>query len=280
MNKLLLILSILLLPFITLAQKADKKKESQVLDEGYKLYQSAMASWHGTDLFLANHTDLKEQAGGYFSYPHQDSVTCIFYSKGDAPSSLVSFTFGKSFDLNSVKTKAVQRPFTEQENTLYQIRKNALDEINSDTLFQRFNNTSLNLVPLIEGNSRKVYVLTGPQVNGVVILGNDYLLTFDKNNNVSSKKRLHNNIIPIDFASSKTDEAVTMHSHLPSTGDYLTPTDVCTLLLYGQTSNWKQHLIVSENFVTIWDIDSRNSVVLTRKAWDKIRKHSAEAAAK
>lgn len=277
MKQLLLIL-IFFAPIFAFAQKVNKKAEAQAINEGYKLYLSEMASWHGTDLFLTNHGDLKDKAAGYFSYAHQDSVTCIFYSKDNVPTSLVSFTFDKSFNLNNVKTKATSRAFTEQENILYQIRKRALHEVNTDTLFKHFNNTSLNLVPLVEGNSKKVYVLTGPQVNGVVLLGNDYLMTFNKKNEVVAKKKLHNNLIPVDHAADKAAEAVTVHSHLPATGDYITSTDVCTLLLYGKMSNWKQHYIISENFVTIWDIDSRNSVMLTKKAWEKIAAHSKAAA--
>ncbi|WP_219855952.1 hypothetical protein [Pontibacter mangrovi] len=161
------------------------------------------------------------------------------------------------------------------ENDLYQIRKAALAEINADTLFKTYNNTSLNLVPLINGNEKKVYVLTGPQVDGVVVLGNDYLLSFDKNNKVRSKQRLHQSIIPLNCAEDGAEEVSTIHTHLPATGDYMTPTDICTMLLYGNMSNWKQHYTFSDNFVSIWDIQKRDLVMLTRKAWDKIMQHQA-----
>ena len=140
----------------------------------------------------------------------------------------------------------------------------------SDTLFQAYDNTKLNLVPLIEGNSRKVYVLTGPQLGGVVILGNDYLLSFNKKHELVSKQKLHQNIIPVSFAEKKEDEAATLHSHLPSTGDYMTPTDICTLLLYANMSNWKQHYTMSENFMSVWEIDKAKLTMVSRKAWEKI----------
>jgi len=54
---------------------------------------------------------------------------------------------------------------------------------------------------------KKVYVLTGPQQNGVVIFGNDYLLTFDKNNKLTLKKQLHRNIISIKFGGKKKRES-------------------------------------------------------------------------
>ncbi|TPE45373.1 hypothetical protein FJM65_04885 [Pontibacter mangrovi] len=260
---------------VSAQNRVNKKTEAQVINEGYKLYRSELASWHGTDLFLQNYPHLREKAGGYFSYESNDSVKCIFFSKGDVPQSLVSFTFDKSFNVQKAKALEQTRPFTELENDLYQIRKAALAEINADTLFKTYNNTSLNLVPLINGNEKKVYVLTGPQVDGVVVLGNDYLLSFDKNNKVRSKQRLHQSIIPLNCAEDGAEEVSTIHTHLPATGDYMTPTDICTMLLYGNMSNWKQHYTFSDNFVSIWDIQKRDLVMLTRKAWDKIMQHQA-----
>ena len=69
-----------------------------------------------------------------------------------------------------------------------------------------------------------MYVLTGPQQNDVVIIGNDYLLTFDNNNRLINKKQLHKNIISISYG--KTQEGNTIegaaHTHLPETGDFIT----------------------------------------------------------
>ncbi|SFG74230.1 hypothetical protein [Pontibacter chinhatensis] len=274
MRHLLLLLAILLTPAIAAAQKqVNQKIRAQILDEGYRLYRSEMASWRGTDLFLENYPELREKAGGYFSYEHNDSTRCIFFSKGEQPQALISFTFDNSFTTDRAKVAQQERPFTKLERDLYQVRKAALAEINADTLFQQYNNTNLNLVPLIKGKEKKVYVLTGPQLQGVVILGNDYLLTFDSNNKVKSKQKLHQNIIPIDFKADSVEEASTMHTHLPSTGGYMTPTDICTLLLYGQMSQWKQHYTLSQNFISIWDVEKRDLVMLTRKAWEKIMQH-------
>jgi hypothetical protein len=38
-----------------------------------------------------------------------------------------------------------------------------------------------------------------------------------------------------------------MHSHLPETGDFITPTDICTLMPYEKFANWKTHNVVSKN---------------------------------
>jgi hypothetical protein len=106
----------------------------------------------------------------------------------------------------------------------------------------------------------------------VVIIGNDYLLTFDKKNKLIEKKRLHKNIIPIDYAKAKEEEVVTMHSHLPETGDFITATDVCTLMLYEKFAKWKQHLVISNDYVNIWDCKNNSLSILTKTAWENIYK--------
>ncbi len=249
-----------------------QEKEAELRAEGENLYRSEMASWHGTDIFLAQFKDKQDQAGGYFSYADGDQTRCIFFSRADQPRVMATITFDASFDARLAKVDTTGRDLTPLEGDLYAIRQAALAEIRTDTLFKTYKNTNLNLIPLVRNNDRKVYVLTGPQTGGVVILGNDYLITFNEHNQVVAKKSLHRNIIPIDYAK-EGQEVSTMHTHLPETGDYITATDVCTLLLYQQFARWKQHYVISQNNVSIWDCKSGKLVVLTREAWDRIGKH-------
>lgn len=120
-----------------------------------------------------------------------------------------------------------------------------------------------------------MYVLTGPEQNGVIILGNDYLLSFDNNNNLTSKKQLHKNIIPINYGD-KVKENMTvegsMHSHLPETGDFITATDICTLMLYEKFAKWKQHNVISKNYLNIWDCVNDRLVVVPMSTIEKIEK--------
>jgi hypothetical protein len=128
-----------------------------------------------------------------------------------------------------------------------------------------------NLIPLNDENGKRVYILTGPQKQGIVVFGNDYLLTFDKENKLKQKKRLHKNIIPIEYGK-QGDKLVitTMHSHLPETGDLITATDICTLKLYSKYAGWGQHYVISNQNVSMWDCKKESLFVMTRKAWDKI----------
>jgi|688.fasta_scaffold197540_3 hypothetical protein len=271
MKKILITFINLTFCIIAFGQDKIEKATSAIVDEGKQLYKSEMASWYGTDIFLEKFGDRRENIGGYFSYTNNGVSKCIFFSKSETPKVIGTISFDSTYNVNTAKADGSERDFTTNELDLYTIRKIALAEINSDTLFKTYKNTNLNLIPLIDKGEKKVYVLTGPKNNGVVIIGNDYLLTFDKKNNLIKKKQLHKNIIPIKYTEEK-DEAVTMHTHLKETGDYITATDICTLLLYEKFAKWKQHIVISEDYVCMWDCETDQLVTLTKKAWDNIYK--------
>lgn len=270
MNKLLLIL-LTLLSLNSFGQNDLKTQTELIVDEGKRLYKSEMASWYGTDLFLENHKD-RTDIGGYFSYTIDGISKCIFFSKTDRPKVIGTIAFDSSFSTQSAKIDLTERDFTSSENDLYKIRKIALEKLNTDTLFKKYNNTDLNIIPMIYNNERKVFVLTGPKQNGVVIFGNDYLLTFDNDNNITNAKRLHKNIIPIAFGDKQKEVVSTMHSHLPETGDFITPTDICTLMLYEKFAKWKKHNVVSKRYLSSWNCETDELDVISMETVQKINK--------
>ncbi len=272
MNKTLTII-LTLLSLSVFGQKNPTEEAQPIVAEGKLLYKSEMASWYGTDLFLENYKN-RDNIGGYFSYTDNDISQCIFFSKSDNPKVIGTISFDSTYDVKTAKTDLSERDFTSNENDLYVIRKIALSEAKSDTLFKRFKNTNLNFIPLINEKEKKVYVLTGPQKNGVVIFGNDYLLTFDKNNKLTLKKQLHKNIIPINFGGKEEEGKQiegAMHSHLPETGDFITATDICTLMLYEKFAKWKTHNVVSKKYLNIWNCETDQLTVITMDTLNKIK---------
>jgi hypothetical protein len=246
-----------------------------IVDEGKRLYKSEMASWYGTDIFVENYKE-RANIGGYFSYTENETSKCIFFSKADTPKVIGTISFDSTYNTKTAKTEIFEREFTKLESDLYTIRKIALVTINSDTLFKTYKNTNLNLVPLIDNNEKKVYVLTGPEQNGVVIFGNDYLLMFDTANNLVTKKPLHKNIITINYGSKELEGKEiegTIHTHLPETGDFITATDICTLMLYEKFTKWKQHNVVSKNYLNIWNCLTDELVVIPMETIDKINRN-------
>ncbi|QQS28957.1 MAG: hypothetical protein IPM47_19315 [Sphingobacteriales bacterium] len=273
MNKALTFL-LTLLTLSVFGQKNPTEEAQPIVAEGKLLYKSEMASWYGTDLFLENYQD-RENIGGYFSYSDKEVAICIFFSKAEKPIVIGTISFDSTYNIKTANVSLTEREFTKTENDLYEIRKIALTEINSDTLFKTYMNTNLNLIPLINGNDKKVYVLTGPRNYGVVIFGNDYLLTFDNNNKLMVKKQLHKNIIPVYYDENEDEDNKSvgaMHSHLPETGEFMTATDICTLMLYEKFAKWEQHIVVSEKYMNIWSCKTDQLTVIPRDIFDKNNK--------
>ena len=246
-----------------------------IVEEGKRLYRLEMASWFGTDVFIANYTN-KENIGGYFSYAKEAQTTCLFFSREENPKVIGTITFDSTYNVETADTSFTERIFTSVEKDIYTIRSKALKEIQSDTLFKLYSNTNLNLIPIESEGLKKVYVLTGPQEHGVVVFGNDYLLTFDDGNNLIEKKQLHNNIIPINMEIEDIEEGgkvvSSSHTHLPETGDFITATDICTLMLYGKYTDWKQHYVISKKYMNIWNITENTLVVIGNKTLKNIEK--------
>lgn len=260
----------ILFVFVSIQCFAQSDREIEaIVAEGKLLYRSEMASWNGTDIFMDNYKN-KENIGGYISYSEGDESKCVFVSRSENPKAIGTMTFDATFSLHTAKTDMKERDLTTVEKELLDLRNKARAIVSNDTLFKFYQNTSYNFIPLISKGQKKVYILTGPSKSGVVIFGNDYLLEFDKKNNLKSKKALHKNIIPIEYAGNSQDSVETIHNHQAETGDYITATDICTLMLYEKYANWSKHIVVSKKYMSVWDCNSDELHVTSMDAVQKI----------
>lgn len=272
MRKLILIISFFVAVGASSQQVDLVKKAQEITEEGKYLYRLEMAAWNGTDIFLESFKE-KARIGGYFTYIEKETPKCLFFSKGDSPKVIGVVSFG---DIKLVETATIdfkERDFKQDEKELYTMRTTALQQIQQDTLFKKYTNTNFNLIPVIYKDERKVYVLTGPKKEGVVLFGNDYLITFDKQDNLVGKKEIHRNLIPIKFELEDQDKEVvaSVHSHAAETGEFITSTDVCTLMLYGKFTGWKQHIVISENYVSVWDCINESLTIMTTQEYERMR---------
>lgn len=258
--------------FILSLQYAFAQQESadSIVAEGKRLFRLEMASWYGTDIFMERFQGQRANIGGYVSYEKGDGVYCVFFSKEEKPVVLATIRFDSSFSAETAVVDSSARSLSQLEHDLASIRRKAIGIINEDSLFKAYNNTSFNVIPILSDAEKKAYVLTGPKVSGVVVLGNDYLISFDQTGELKSKRMLHRNIIPMEYGEEGEHAFATMHTHLPETGDYITATDICTLMLYGRFTDWKQHIVLSERYVSIWSFENSQLAIITREVWDKI----------
>jgi hypothetical protein len=269
-QKIITLLIVLSISAAAIGQDNLSQVSDSIVAEGRLLYKSEMASWHGTDIFLEKYKNT-DKIGGYLSYMENNLAKCIFFSKAESVMVIGTIVFDTSYNINTAQTDLNERTLTEPEKELYTMRAIALKTVNNDSLFKTYSKTSLNLIPLISNGEKKVYVLTAPQENGIVIFGNDYLLRFNSDNELAEKKQLHHNIISINYGNTGDTTVVgTIHTHTPGTGDFITATDVCTLMLYEKAAKWEQHYVIAKNYISIWDCNKNLLAILTKKAWDNI----------
>jgi len=275
MNKLILLL---LLISVT-ASFSQNKETDRILEEGKLLFRLEKGSWYGTDDMLARFHTKKDSVGGYLSYETENNqINTIFFSRFDTDKILVRYSFDSLPKVQPIKIDTTNNVASNLEKSLILIRQDAKDKAssNEDEFFSFYENTALNFIPVIKGKERSVFVLTGPQVSGVVLIGNDYKLSYDKNNKFDEKMKIHNSILQFAYNSGdKENKTVeTFHSHIIT--EYISSTDICTLLLYKNYVEWNKHIVMSKKEVSIFDMEKETLFTMTRKAWEKIAKHQNE----
>lgn len=278
MKNILLLIFFTGLALNTRAQENLAKAAQPIIEEGKKLYRSEKASWNGTDLFTAKYKE-NDKIGGYFSYPIEMQTTCVFYSKDDAPTVIGTIVFDSTLVVENAKMDFKKRAFTPIEKDYYELRIKTFEAMQYDTLFKYYSNTKFNVVPLINGIEKKVYILTGTNEKGHVLFGNDYLLTFDEDNEILEKKSLHENLMAIEYGGEvdENEEMVgAVHSHSEETGDFITATDICTLMLYSEHVGWKTHTVVSRKYFNFWNCETNTLAVIPRDNFSKPEKEEGK----
>ena len=191
MQKLILLL-FLLSASIAYSQN---KETDKILEEGKLLFRLEKGSWYGTDDVLARFENKKDSIGGYLSYEtEQNRINTIFFSKYNSDEILVRYSFDSLPKVEPIKIDTTNRIASALEKSLILISQDARDRAssNEDKFFSFYENAALNFIPVIKENEKSVFVLIGPQVAGVVLIGNDYKLSYDKNNELEKKMKIHN----------------------------------------------------------------------------------------
>jgi len=269
MQKIIFILLLLASSYVY----SQNKESEKILNEGKLLYRMEKGSWYGTDDMLARFKTKKDSVGGYLSYEtSENKINTIFFSRFNSDEILIRYEFDSLPKPKPILIDTLNHKATDLEKSLISIRQDARDRTysNKDKFFSFYDNTALNFIPLITGKKRTVFVLTGPKVSGIVLIGNDYKLSYNKKNNFVKKEKIHNSILQFPNKSEDKDNPTvsTFHSHVVT--EYISSTDICTLLLYKNYVEWNQHTVMSKKQVSIFDLEKESLFVMKRKAWDKI----------
>lgn len=227
-----------------------RKIADSIVAEANLLFRSESASWFGTDIFLEKFKGDRSNLG-YFSYPDSILTKCVFFSPKPVPKVIGTITFDSTYAIDKGFLSMQERDFTDLENQYFIIRNKALDLIGTDSAFKFYNNTGTNIIPIINKGKKDVYVITGSHRQELVIFGNDYLIHFDKDNNITGRELLHQGIIPAE--KNDTSTVGMIHTHLPGFNPFMTATDICTARLYERLTGWKNYTAVSKYYISIWN---------------------------
>lgn len=266
---------IILLLIISSSFTYSQNKESEkILNEGKLLFRLEKGSWYGTDDMLARFKSKKDSIGGYLSYENADNkINTIFFSRFDSNKILVRYEFDSLPKTKPIKIDSTNHIASELEKRLIKIRQDAQERAysNQDNFFSFYKNTALNFIPVINEKDSNVFVLTGPKVSGVVLIGNDYKLEYNKKGELVKKMKIHNSILQFPYKSNDSENKLESTFQSLVLSKFINSTDICTLLLYKDYVEWKQHYAMGKKYVSIFDLEKENLLIITKKAWNKIK---------
>lgn len=249
------------------------QKTNKILEEGILLYRLEKAAWYGTDFFLGNFPHKKDFAGGYVSYLNErNQIVSAFFEKENPLRILARLEFESFPQENPIRIDTLNQVATSIEVELITLKQNAIQRLNQneDGFFTFYENTSFNFIPLIQGKQRRVFILTAPTIPDVVLIGNDYLLTYNNKNRFVGKEKIHNSILQFSAKSGDPENKITSTHHTHVLSPLITSTDICTLLLNRDFVEWETHYVISEKYVSCFNLETTNLSVITKKEWDKI----------
>lgn len=201
-----------------------------ILKEAHLLYSYEKSAWIATDLAREN-KDLRSRFGGFFTYENKDQIIVVILDKR-YEKCVAEYRFKERFD--KPKSEIIKtRKLNKKEKTLFKARdkllENLMDEKYNIGIAEGF---GLNPIFIPFHKKYKLYIITGTSLNNVIPFGNDYIFISDKNGNVEFWHKFHSRLIaePVEYEGNKVTKMT--HSHLATT-PLITPTDICTFMLYA-----------------------------------------------
>lgn len=253
---------------------AVKPNADRLLKKGKALYALEKASWISTDHFLRHFSDKADKASGYFSYDNGDELITLFYSDFDTLQIYARYHLEKDSPHKIIGVPESRNIIpVEIEDDLIEMRGKAVKKIkeNKDGYITYYKGISFNLLPVINENESCVYVLSASHVDDFIYMGNDYKLKFDKNNKYRGIERIHKSLIKLNTKSSiDSTQNATLHTHLGS--DVISPTDICTLLLYRDMVDWNMHYVMGKKYVSVFDLSTEKLMFIKIRDWKKMSK--------
>ena len=104
------------------------------------------------------------------------------------------------------------------------------------------------------------------------MFGNDYILHYNKKNFFIKREHIHESIVKLPFKSNNPGKKLTTTTHSHILSEYITPTDIFTLLSNKQKVEWEKHVVISKKSVSVFDMETETLEIMSLKEWQKMHK--------
>jgi len=255
--------------FICLNLHSQTGEEIMITNEGRLLYKIALADAHGVEIVKSKYTSISNSADGHIAYINNQKSVCVFYTSN--PTKIifsVSFDSQARIETASVDNKA--REATLLENDLIAITQAAAIEI-TKAPFKNYGNSHFTILPIVDAKSKRAFVVTTSEREGVITFGNDYLITFSNDIKITGISPIHRNLMWTETQPKEIgkDAVESWHTHLAETGKYMTSTDVFMFLMNEKLTKWKRYSVISETMVSVWDCKTDKLSFVSKQQWSK-----------
>lgn len=230
-----------------------------IRSEGILLYQHLQICRTGVELLEADTTGrVQLQASGFLSYRDGNGYMLMMPHRASSNRPVItSYRFDSTLNAQTAH-RHVGREMTTYEAEVWELWKMVTLMVQKDPGFKKVRDTYFMVVPMIEGESRKVYVLSAATRNNFFALGNDYLLHFNSAFELVSKQQFHTHNLMTPYGRKSSG-----HIHSES-APYISATDVCAFMLHPKAFAQESLKVYSPTFVSEWNFRDKTLDIIPR----------------
>lgn len=270
----LIFLLLLTIPPIVRAQPVPKDVKDSIINEGKALCLLREASKVAIKK-VAEHHQLQGLAG-YVTYKKSNTVFTVFYTNKDSiliKYTVISNSLKGQLQPSKPDLNEVSRVPSDYERWLINARKTVYQDLANDTSFYSYY-ANIGFEPVMLAQKPgllKVYIFATTKNDKYLIFGDDYLLWLDKDAKIIKRQKLHHEMVsvPVSPDATKGKAMASMHEHSDKDSPLFTPTDICTILLNKDRVSWRQHIVLSKKYMSIFYLDEEGMGIFPAGSFGK-----------
>lgn len=233
----------------------------QINEDGTNLYKLSLMTQYSADMMYEK--DLMVGMTGYLSYASGGMFYSIYWM-GSGESRKVQYRF---MAVNPEQKSLIQMgkdnvALTKEEALLADVKSQVLQAVQTDRQFFVRTSTGLGLqVQLLsKGSNIVAYLMPYQTAENTVPIGNDFEMVFNGSSGALRAREVIRETytaVPVDIEPNDQGQLITFHDNTLNGPAFISPTDICSLLLYGGNRAGHEHHVISGMYLSIYDVQKR-----------------------